>query len=146
MASFFLACQQQFSNNDEAGEKELDMYSESELAQLMESMYATNMEWRELILADSVPANFPEYFNSIHTAQISEGMTKEGAPYGALADQYLKEVEAITRSENADEAKIAFNQMVNACSSCHYSYCPGPLSRIHKMKIPIHEKGDTTDR
>ena len=118
------------------------MYEESELATLMRNMYADNMELREQILNGSIPENFPEHFYTIHTAKISDGMSRDKGPFKALADQYLKSMNAITNARSPQEAKIAYNDMVMSCSSCHQVYCPGPLSKIRKMKIPLNETTD----
>ncbi len=143
MASFFLSCNRQPSTSEEKPVKKLEMYEESELAALMRNMYADNMELREQILNGSVPENFPEHFYTIHTADISKGMSRDKGPFKALANQYLKSMQAITEASSPLEAKIAYNEMVMSCTSCHQVYCPGPLSKIQKMKIPAHETADS---
>ncbi|MGB0177213.1 MAG: hypothetical protein ACPF9D_08605 [Owenweeksia sp.] len=138
-ASFFLACKQQPASAEDEPAKELEMYQESELAALMRNMYTDNMELREQILNGSIPENFPEHFYTIHTAKISDGMSRNKGPFKALADQYLKSMEAITSAASTQEARLAYNNMIMSCTSCHQVYCPGPLSKIRKMKISPDE-------
>tara|TARA_B100000678_G_scaffold291254_1_gene307172 strand:- start:962 stop:1450 length:489 start_codon:yes stop_codon:yes gene_type:complete len=145
-ASFYLACTQQVQSGEQSnssGTKELKMYQESELALLMRTMYDNNMELRQEIMEGKIPENFPERFYTIHTATISNGMSREKGPFEALADQYLNNMKAITRASSPREAKIAYNEMVMSCAGCHQIYCPGPLVKIRKMRIPLDETTDS---
>jgi hypothetical protein len=42
--------------------------------------------------------------------------------------------QAITQF-NASPSAEAFNQVVDACKSCHLGTCPGPLERIEKRRV-----------
>lgn len=139
-ASFFLACNQLTENitQDESvtEKKELEMYKDSELALLMRKMYKDNLEIRDSLIEGFVPRSFPKDFSTIHTAKATEP-EKLDETFQSLADLYLQNMTIITEAKTAEEAKISFNGMINTCSSCHTIYCPGPLSKIKKMKIPI---------
>lgn len=138
-ASFFLACQQVTeleTNQEKAKEKELVMYQDSELALLMRKMYSDNLEIRDSIMSGEIPATFPEDFYTIHTAKATEP-EKLDETFKSLADSYLINMKTITEAEDQNEASKAYNMMINTCASCHKIYCPGPLSKINKMKIPI---------
>lgn len=115
-------------------DKSLEMYQASELAQLMRKMYEDNLDIRQEILKGKLPKSFPEDFKTIHTAQATDP-EEINETFHALADQYLKNIEAIEKAENPAAAKIAYNNMIATCASCHQIYCQGPLAKIRKMRI-----------
>lgn len=137
-ASFFIGCNQsQSSEASEAPapakqEKTLEVKQASELALLMRSMYEENLEVRKRIMEGDIPESFPEDFVKIHSAQSAENLNET---YYALADQYSKNLEAITQAQTKEEGIKAYNGMVSTCASCHTIYCQGPLAKIKKMRI-----------
>jgi|TARA_R110002096_G_scaffold436050_1_gene666144 hypothetical protein len=140
-ASFFLACQEINPDPEAKGKsekKELLMYEDSELALLMRKMYEDNLKFRDSIINGHIPASFPEDFYNIHTAKATEP-EKLNETFKALAETYIDKMKRITSAQNEMEAKSAYNDMINTCASCHNLFCPGPLSKIKKMKIPIEQ-------
>lgn len=138
-ASFFFTCQQVVELDKETNppaEKELIMYKDSELALLMRKMYKDNLEIRDSIVNGKIPESFPEDFYTIHTAKATEP-EKLDETFQALADSYLVNMKSITKAANKEVASRAYNTMINTCASCHKLYCPGPLAKIKKMRIPI---------
>jgi hypothetical protein len=49
-------------------EKKLEMYQMSEMATLMEQMYAYNLQIKNRIIKGDTLGKFPEFFNKIYTA------------------------------------------------------------------------------
>lgn len=142
-ASFFVGCQQnnapsESDNSEKAEEKE--MYEASELAALMREMYEQNLAIGEEINAGNLPESFPEDFKTIHTAIATPGMKHDTAYFNLMAEQYLRNMEKITEAETKQEAKIAYNEMVLTCASCHQVYCQGPLPKIRRMKLTLDEE------
>tara|TARA_B100001115_G_scaffold173085_1_gene156885 strand:+ start:1772 stop:2260 length:489 start_codon:yes stop_codon:yes gene_type:complete len=142
-ASFFVACQQEPNAEAQAAEataeektpqpkKELEMNEPSELALLMRSMYDRNLALKKQIMDGDIPESFPEDFLNIHTAKANENLNET---FDALAKEYIKNMEAITKAENREEGIQAYNNMVGTCASCHTIYCQGPLPKIRKMRI-----------
>jgi len=137
-ASFFIGCQNLTPQKEAATTEEPEMYEASELAVLMRDMYEGNLELKEQIIAGELPGSFPEEFYKIHTAEATEP-EKINNTYKALADEYLKNMERIAKAQNTQEAKIAYNDMVMTCASCHQIYCQGPLPKIRRMKIKMDD-------
>jgi len=139
-ACFFIACHnsaKEPAGSETAGkEKEFDMYEVSELAFLMDKMYEDNLRIGEDIRQGHIPETFPEDFYNIHTATVSAGMKINRETFNALAKQYLSNMEAITKAKDVRQAKIAYNEMIMTCASCHQIYCQGPLNKIRNMTIP----------
>lgn len=140
-ASFFIGC----NSTDQSAEKntepkQLEMYEESELALLMRKMYAENIDLKQQIIKGELPPeDFARDFENIHSATPSKGMLKDSTTFQALAKEYIKNIEAIRNVSNTEEAKIAYNDMIMTCASCHQVYCQGPLPKIRKMKINVDE-------
>lgn len=124
---------------EQSQEKELEMYEASELAELMNSIYERNLALGEDIEAGNIPESFPEDFYKIHTAEATPGMLHDTAFFNNMAQQYLANMKKITEAETKEEAKIAYNDMIMTCASCHQVYCQGPLPKIKKMKLSMIE-------
>ncbi len=144
-ASLFIGCNQATSPDSSTGEvdqqeaSEPEMYEASELASLMRQMYEDNLEIGKEIEAGNIPKSFPEDFRNIHSAVATPGMKHDTAFFNAMAEQYIHNMELITRAETKQEAKIAYNEMILTCASCHQVYCQGPLAKIRRMKLSLDE-------
>ena len=145
-ASFFVACQTSTETETqaetpapaeaEAPKKELDINEPSELALLMRDMYDRNLALKNQIKNGEIPESFPEDWLNIHTATSDETLNET---FEALAEQYLNNMEAITKAETKEAGITAYNNMISTCASCHTIYCQGPLAKIKKMKIKDFE-------
>lgn len=153
-ASFFFGCQQSApaeadtsSETDTTeGDAEPDMYEASELAALMRKMYEDNLALGDSIEAGKIPAEFPEDFYNVHTAEATPGMLHDTAFFHNMARQYLRNMERIKEAETPRQAKIAYNEMVMTCASCHQVYCQGPLPKIRRMKLKVDEADQRPDQ
>jgi cytochrome c556 len=138
-ASFFISCKEEPQAEEVKTEpKKYEMYEDSELALLMRKMYADNLEIRKEIMEGKIPESFPEDFYTIHTARATEP-EKLTATFKSLAEEYLKRMEVLAAAQDEQAAKVAYNDMVMSCASCHQIYCQGPLPKIRKMRIPLEE-------
>ncbi len=139
-ASFFVGCQQNSEAKAEVAteqdspkeEKTLEMKEASELALLMRDMYDKNLDLRKRIMEGNIPKSFPEDFIKIHSAESNENLNET---FDALAKEYIKNIEDITKAESKEEGIKAYNAMIGTCASCHTIYCQGPLAKIKKMRI-----------
>lgn len=119
-------------NSQKKSEKKFEMYEMSEMALLMEQMYADNQRLKERIKNGEKIGEFPNHFLKIHKAV----MTKEKEN-----DVFFKEQAAnfITAQEliykDPKNAKAHFNKGVDACISCHEVKCGGPIPRIKKLYL-----------
>ena len=109
------------------------MYEMSEMAALMEQMYAYNTQLKERIATNQDLGSYPEAFNKLHTAVLTEASDRDLF----FNDQAIKFIEA-QKAIYTDpvQAKDNFNKMVNQCLECHSKKCGGPIPRIKKLIIP----------
>ena len=139
-ASFFIGCNQNSSSPEVVDEpKQLEMNEDSELALLMRKMYEDNLTLGKQLEAGNLPGSFPEDFYHIHDAIATEGMIHDRNTFDALANQYVQNMKEIENAPTPRHAKIAYNEMVLTCASCHQIYCQGPLAKIKRMKLPVNE-------
>lgn len=113
-------------------EKKFEMYEMSEMASLMEQMYAHNQQLRLRIKKGDTVGTFPKFFNKIYTAKMTspsdnDAFFKENAKKFIAAQQLI-----YTDTKNLKEN---FNKGVDACIACHKSKCGGPIPRIKKLYI-----------
>jgi hypothetical protein len=106
----------------------------SELAELMREMQAFSNNAKADINSGKAPASYPVNFDKIHTAKISDGMSKSDY-YKSFADLYIMAVKNYASSAPAQRVET-YNNMVSACLACHSQHCPGPVPVIKKMMIP----------
>jgi cytochrome c553 len=117
---------------EKPAKKEFEMYEMSEMAALMEQMYAENMHLKERIAAGDTIGRFPQHFMKIHAS----AMTDESDNDAFFKEQAAKFIKAQERIYNdPPNAKKHFNDAVSACVKCHEQKCEGPIPRIKKLYI-----------
>lgn len=112
--------------------KEFKMYEMSEMAALMEQMYADNQQVRQRIIAGDAAGSFPEYIKKIHTSAMTD-QSENDAFFKEQAAKFINAQEKIY-SDPAN-AKQHFNDAVSSCVACHQGKCEGPIPRIKKLYI-----------
>ncbi|CAN1562748.1 hypothetical protein MCEGE10_02734 [Flavobacteriaceae bacterium] len=113
-------------------DKKFEMYKMSEMAALMESMYAENEHLKKRIQNGDSIGKFPSHFLQIHKAVMTDE-TDNDAFFKEQAALFIKAQELIY--EDPKNAKQHFNDGVNACVRCHEVKCGGPLPKIKKLYI-----------
>lgn len=112
--------------------KEFKMYEMSEMAMLMEQMYAHNQQLRLRIIKGDSVGTFPDFFNKIYSAKFT-ATNDNDAFFQENAKKYIDAQKLIyAESENVKEN---FNKGVDACVTCHKGKCSGPIPRIKKLYI-----------
>lgn len=120
------------STKSDAGEKKFEMYQMSEMAALMEQMYAHNASVKEKISKGEAIGKLPDFFQKIHTAKFTDE-SENDLFFKQNAALFLDAQELIyTDSKNAKER---YNAGIDACIKCHKSKCGGPIPRIKKLYL-----------
>lgn len=112
--------------------KAFKMYELSEMASLMERMYAENSQLKQRIVNGDTLGKFPEYMLKIHSAKLTDESDND-AFFKENAANFIKAQRTIY--EDPKTAKQHFNDMVTACITCHEGKCGGPIQRIKKLYI-----------
>lgn len=113
--------------------KTFEMYERSEMAATMLYMFEFNKELKAKIEAgDTISGDFPEAFNQILEATMTEGHVHDQF-FEEHAASFLEYQKALHNSP--ENQKETFNAMVNACISCHEAKCTGPIPKIEKLYI-----------
>ncbi|RAR70042.1 hypothetical protein [Flavobacterium aciduliphilum] len=133
-----LSCQKEVKkdlikeNNSCKKEKKFEMYEMSELATLMERMYAYNMQTRARIIKGDTVGAYPTFFNKIFTAKFTTPSDND-AFFKENAKKYIAIQQKIYGKEG--DVKGNFNKGADACIACHQGKCGGPIPRIKKLYI-----------
>jgi hypothetical protein len=120
------------SSKDTIKGKNFEMYSMSEMAALMEQMYVENQRVKTKITNGETIGKFPDYFLKIHSAKFTDE-TDNDAFFKKNADLYIKAQKRIY--DDPTNAKVHFNEGVDACIACHKNKCGGPIPKIKKLYI-----------
>ena len=115
-----------------AAKKEFKMYEASEMASLMELMYADNMNLKQRIEDGESPGDFPEHFAKIHSAAMTDE-SENDAFFKEQAKVFLENQKLVY--SDPSNAREHFNKAVSSCIACHEQKCEGPIPRIKKLYI-----------
>ena len=111
-----------------------DMYEPSEMANLMNQMYAQNLKIKQDILDGKTPTEFPMDFMKIHTAELSDFKDRNEI-FESFSNVFLNAEREIFNEDSEVPVEERFNNAVNVCISCHQTECTGPIPRIQKLLI-----------
>jgi cytochrome c553 len=113
-------------------EKVFEMHEVSEMASLMKQMAHINEELKKRIQNGEDLGAFPANFERILTASMTKNqeMDEFFIKHAEIFLERQKEIYA-----HPENARDNFNLSIDACIRCHEEKCPGPLSRIQKLKI-----------
>jgi len=112
--------------------KDFKMYELTEMAALMERMYAENSQLKQRIVNGDTLGKFPKDYLKIHSAAMTDASDRD-AFFEKNAITFIKAQKLIYT--DAANAKANFNDMVTACITCHEGKCGGPIQRIKKLYI-----------
>ncbi|WP_417200263.1 hypothetical protein [Bizionia sp.] len=111
-----------------------DMYEPSEMANLMNQMYAHNLDVKNAIVLGEDIQEFPLDFLKIHTAELSD-FKKRNETFESFSKLFIQAEKELYNPESALSETERFNNVVNLCISCHQTECTGPIPRIKKLLI-----------
>ena len=130
---FSISCQEVqdaavFKNPDEI----VNPNGDSELALVMRNIhFEANKVGRELEAGQEVDLTELRNLASQLTTSVPTDSNVLDEAYYSFAENLQKRVEKM----ESEEAVVEFNEMVKACVACHKNTCPGPIQKIHKLKI-----------
>jgi len=112
--------------------KKLEMYQMSEMANLMEQMYAYNSQLKQHIVKGDTIGKFQDFFLKINSATMTDASDND-IFFKTNAKLFIEKQKKIyIDSENL---KHNFNEVVDMCLKCHEQKCGGPIPRIKKLYI-----------
>lgn len=117
---------------DSLNSSTFQMYEMSEMAALMEQMYAYNLQLKEQILNQESLGAYPKSFDKLHSAELTDSSDRDAF----FNEQVYLFIESQKAIYEAEEPKKQFNSMVKQCLECHTKKCGGPIPRIKKLIIP----------
>ena len=121
-------------NQEEQKEKKvLVMAKTSEMALLMNEMYAYNESIKQQIIEGNLSNNYPQRFDNIHSAVLTNPSVRD-FDFESFSKQYLEAQKQVFESPQ-EELTVSYNNAINACISCHNVKCVGPIPRIKKLLI-----------
>ncbi|RSK40733.1 hypothetical protein [Mangrovimonas spongiae] len=122
--------------SEEASKDEVvyDMYKPSEMAILMNQMYAHNLKIKQDILNGDIPTEFPINFMDIHSAELTKA-NQRNETFEKFSKIFITAEKDIFNQDSEAPLEARFNTAVNACISCHETSCTGPIPRIKKLLI-----------
>ncbi|MDR9399070.1 MAG: hypothetical protein RI562_08405 [Salibacter sp.] len=107
------------------------MRKESELAAWMKNKHDQLAMIREkLEKGESIPDSINWNWEAIYTAQRTDE-DASGETFDGMAQAFLTEMKKTVETGDVK----SYNHAVRSCVNCHENYCPGPISKIQRLKI-----------
>ena len=113
--------------------EELIMAPRSEMALLMNEMYAFNESIKQQIISGSINNAYPTHFEKINSAILTNPSDRDTS-FETFSQEFIHKTKAVFDSSDGD-ASLKYNEAVNACIACHQTTCIGPIPRIKKLLI-----------
>mgnify|MGYP003578248367 CR=1 FL=1 len=116
-----------------------EIYEFSEMALLMEDMYADMEKIRHDVIETKSIGALPPILIKIHTAEMTNTFERT-FEFERFANLLIKtQKELYNSAPNANRTEL-YNNVVNACLVCHKSPvgCDGPIPRIQDLMIPTN--------
>jgi cytochrome c556 len=104
---------------------------DSELTLLMRQMYDDVANMKTAVKRRKKPTPAVAHERMLK-ATASEPAKTASPAYAALAQSYLKALQALQDANPAD-APALYKNLVDSCMSCHSAFCPGPKMRIQNL-------------
>lgn len=121
-------------SQEEPVEKQtLIMAERSEMALLMNEMYAFNESIKQQITDGTLSTSYPEKFDNIHSAVLTNPSARD-LNFESFSKLFLEAQKELFESPQ-EELITRYNKAINACISCHNVKCVGPIPRIKKLLI-----------
>jgi cytochrome c553 len=121
-------------SQEEPEEKQaLIMAERSEMAMLMNEMYAFNESIKQQIIDGALSTSYPEKFDNIHSAVLTNPSARD-LNFESFSKLFLEAQKELFESPQ-EELITRYNKAINACISCHNVKCVGPIPRIKKLLI-----------
>jgi hypothetical protein len=108
-----------------------EMYDPSELSVVMRDMEDFSKDARKKLLNGEKIDSIPSQIWDIRHKVSSKGQHEEET-YQSLTYPYLAALQGI---ERGDSQMYFYNASIDACRTCHNSYCGGPLVVINQLNI-----------
>jgi len=128
-----LGCKNNNVEQEQKEEKKLVMAEVSEMALLMNEMYAYNESIKQQIIDGSLSNSYPEKFDNIHSAVLTTPSARD-LNFESFSKLFLEAQKQVFESPKG-ELVMRYNNAINACISCHNVKCVGPIPRIKKLLI-----------
>ncbi len=142
LVSCFLSCNNRSIESDLSKNNRQDLYKASELANKMRDMALDMEELKLKVNTGSITIKDIDKLISSHSTMSSDEPTdiKEIQPsFQLFSNIYIEQLEElktiILKQGEISEQILLFNSALTTCVSCHREHCPGPISRIEKIKI-----------
>jgi cytochrome c553 len=120
------------SCNQEKEEKVFEHHEVSEMASLMKQMAHINEQLKERIKNGEALGEFPANFEKILTASMTKNQEMDDF-FKQHAQLFLDTQKQIY--DHPENARDYYNLSIDACIRCHEEKCPGPITRIQKLKL-----------
>lgn len=133
VVTFAFSCKEEKASEPKPEKEPLIMVEQSEMALLMNEMFAFNESIKQQVLTGELTNSYPQHFDKIHSAVLTDPSVRD-ADFETKSNLFIDAEKAIFEG-TPDDTKARYNNAINACISCHNETCVGPIPRIKKLLL-----------
>ncbi len=123
------------ANEANEAEPAVNPNGDSQLTLYMRGMEEHMAEVRKSIVENNiVNPTMESNFSAIYEVEASPHVERDDR-FHELGDAFLARYSEMMNNSLSDSNAHYFNATVDACITCHKSYCPGPIVRIKKLLV-----------
>jgi hypothetical protein len=104
------------------------------MANLMNGMYAYNLQIKQQIINGETPVSMPLDLMKLHSAEMSNGHART-AIWNSKVQSFIESQQSVVDTLSNLELKERYNAAINNCLACHKTECTGPIPKIRKLLI-----------
>lgn len=119
------ACTKNSSQSDEKAK----MYEASELSAMMRDMVKWSEQAKATLAKGDTIKNVPTKFYDLGNQEATRGEHAERA-FQSMVPLYIDAIKGI---ERGDSQQYYYDASIQACKSCHTTYCGGPMTVIKQL-------------
>ncbi|MBV7268473.1 hypothetical protein [Winogradskyella luteola] len=132
--SFSCNNKKETTEKSESKKPELIMHKPSEMAMLMNALYAFNLQTKNQIIAGESPAQIPLDLLKLHSAEMTKGKERTKV-WNSFVNVFIESQQAVADTLSSASLKSRYNTAINNCLACHKTECVGPIPKIKKLLI-----------
>ena len=108
-----------------------DMYEASDLSATMRDMVEFSKATKSALENEKEIPSIPKEFFELQSLESTRGEHKESAFIGMTTDYY----NALRGMQRGDSVSYFYSKSIDACITCHSTYCGGPMTIISKLGL-----------
>ena len=130
---FVISCTATQTEKTDCDSPPINPNGSSEMALFMRGL-SKSCDTNKIRLENNQPISFNIITDKILTSIMTKGHHMDSS-YKDFALQFIDQIKVINNEQSIERQAFFYNAMIQNCISCHQSRCPGPITKIKKLRF-----------